>query len=171
MYNWNLPHVNSLRNVWGLAIWQDTFFTLDTDRSLWSIKCSRSAAFFKIRLCENKRERSLVRILSVFSNLFVWATRRKTMERSWYLHSIYPTLSAGRYLPQSWNLSKLTMLNRKSIFKTCFDLNIPSVIQWNTNPKLILKICTHIAYIDAKVYDLLSFKASSPFVSVCTVWL
>ena len=117
MYNWNLPHVNSLRNVWGIAIWQDTFFTLVTDRSLWSIKCSRSAAFFKIRFCENKRKHSLVRILSVVSYVFVWATRRRTMERSWHLQSIYPILAAERYLPQSWHLSKLTRFIENLIWR------------------------------------------------------
>ena len=72
MYNWNLPDVNSSLNVWGRAIWQHTIFTVYTDRIVWSIKCSRSAAFLKIHLCENKRKRSLVRIPSVFSNVFVW---------------------------------------------------------------------------------------------------
>ena len=125
MYNWSLPHVNSSVNVWGIAIWQHTIFTVVTDRTLWSIKCCRLAVFLEIHLCENKRKRSLVRIPSIYSNVLVWATRRRTMERSWHLHSIYLILAAGRYLPQSWHLSKLTQLNRKSNLKTCLALNIP----------------------------------------------
>ena len=125
MDTWKMPHVNSPLNVWGIPLWQHTFCTEVTDRTLWSIKCSRSAVFFKIHLCENKRKRSLVEILSVFSNVFVWATRRRAMERSWHLHSIYPILNAGRYLPKSWNLSKLKMLNRKLNFKTFDAQNIP----------------------------------------------
>ena len=128
MYYWNLPHVNSSLNVWGIAIWQHTIFTVNMDRSLWSINCSRSAVFLKIHLCENKRKRSLVRNPSIVSNVFVWATRRRAMDRSWHLHSIYPILAAGRYLPQSWHISKLTMLNRKSNFKTNVTLNIPKVV-------------------------------------------
>ena len=124
MYNWNLPHVNSSLNVWGRAIWQHTIFTVVTDRTLWSIKCSRSAVFLEIHLCGNKRKRSLVRLPSIFSNVFGWATRRRAMERSWHLHSIYPIVAAGRYLPQSRQLSKLKMLHRKSNFKTCVALNI-----------------------------------------------
>ena len=31
------------------------------------------------------------------------------MERSWHLHSICPTLAAGRYLQQFWHLSEMTM--------------------------------------------------------------
>ena len=122
---WKLPHVNSPLNMWGIPFWQHTFCTEVTDRTLWSIKCSRSAVFFKKNLCESKRKRSLVEILSVFSNVFVWATRRRAMERSWHLHSIYPILNAGRYLPKSWNLSKLKMLNRKPNFKTFDAQNIP----------------------------------------------
>ena len=125
MDNWKLPHVNSSLNVWEIPFWQHTFFTEVTDRNLWSIKCSKSAVFLKIHLCENKRKRSSVRILSIFSNVFVWATRRRVMERNWYLHSICPILNAGRYLPKSWNLSKLKMLNRKSNFKTFDAQNIP----------------------------------------------
>ena len=128
MYNWNLPHVNSSLNVWGIAIWQHAICTVFTDKSLWSIKCGRSAVLLKIHLCENKRKRSLVRIPSIFSKVFVWATRRRAMDRSWHLHSIYPISAAGRYLPQSWHITKLTMLNRKSNFKTCMTLNIPQVV-------------------------------------------
>ena len=128
MCNWNLPHVNSSLNVWGSAKWQHTIFTVVTDRSLWSIKCSRSAVLLKIHLCENKRKRSLVRIPSIFSNVFVWSTRRRAMDRSWHLHSIYPILAAGRYLPQSWHITKLTMLSQKSNFKTCVTLNLPQVV-------------------------------------------
>ena len=125
MDNWKLPHVNWSLNGWGIPLWQHTIFTEVTDRTPWIIKCSRSAVFLKIHLCENKRKRCLVRILSDFSNVFVWATRRRAMERSWHLHSIYPILAAGRYLPKSWHLSKPTMLNRKSNFKTCVAQNIP----------------------------------------------
>ena len=128
MDNWKLPHVNSSLNVWGKTFWHHTFFTEITDRTLWSIKCNRSAVFLKIHLCENKRKRSSVWILSIFSNVFnvfVWATGRRVMERNWYLHSIYPILNAGRYLPKSWDLSKLKMLNRKSKFKTFDAQNIP----------------------------------------------
>ena len=125
MDNWKLPHVNSSLNVWGIPFWQHTLFTKVTNTTLWSIKCNRSAVFFKIHLCENKKQRSSVRILSIFSNVFVWATRRRVMERNWYLHSTYPILNAGRYLPKSWNLSKLKMLNRKSNFKIFDAQNIP----------------------------------------------
>ena len=125
MDNWKLPHVNSSLNVWGIPLWQHTTFTEVTDKTLWSTKCSRSAVFLKIQLCENKRKRCLVRIFSIFSNVFMWATRRRAMERSWHLHSIYPILAAGRFLPKSWYLSKLTMLIGTSNFKTCVAQNIP----------------------------------------------
>ena len=125
MDNWKLPHVNSSLNVWGIPLWQHTFFTEVTDRNLWSIKCSRSAVFLKIHLCENKRKSSSGRILSIFSNDFVCATRRRAMERSWQPHNIYPILNARRYLPKSWYLSKLKRVNRKSNFKTFDAQNIP----------------------------------------------
>ena len=123
MHNWKTPHVNSPPNMWGIAIWQRTTFTEVTE-NLWSKKCNRSSVFLKTHLCENKRKRSLVRIPSIFSIAFVWATSRRAMERSWHLHNIYPLLAAGRYLPQSWHLSKLTMPNRKSNCKTCVAHNI-----------------------------------------------
>ena len=125
MDNWKLPHVNLSLYLWGIALWQHTIFTEYTNRTLWILKCSRSAVFLKIHLCENKRKRSSVRILSIFSNVFVWATRKRPMERSWHLCSIYPILNAGPYLPKFWNLSKLKMVNRKSNFKTFDAQNIP----------------------------------------------
>ena len=125
MDNWKLPHVNLALNVWGIAMWQHTFFTEVTDRTLWSKKCSRSAPFPKIHLCGNKKKRSLLRNLSIFSNVFVWATRRRAMERSWHLHTIYPILPAGHYLPQTWHLSNLTMFERNSNFRTCVAQNVP----------------------------------------------
>ena len=125
MDSWKLPHVNSPLNVWGIPLWHHTFCIEVTDRTLWSIKCSKSAVFFKIHLCENERKRSSVGIPSIFSNVFVWATIKRAMERSWHLHSIYPILNAGRYLPKSWNLSKLEMFNRKTNFKTFDAQNIP----------------------------------------------
>ena len=125
MYNWKMPHVNSSLNVWGVALWRHTGFTEVVDRTLWSIKSSRLSVCLRIDLCENKRKRTLVGFPSNFSIVFVWATRRKAMKRGWHLHSIYPILAAGRSLPQSWHLSKLTMLYRTSIFKTCVAQNIP----------------------------------------------
>ena len=47
LYKWNMAQGNSSLNVWGIALWQHTYFTLGTERSLWSIKCSRSAVFLK----------------------------------------------------------------------------------------------------------------------------
>ena len=125
MYNWNLPHVNSSLSVWGIAIRQHTIFTVVTHRTLWNIKCSKSAVFLKIHLCENKRKRLLVRNPSIFWNVFVWATKRRVMERSWHLHSTYPIMISGRCLPQSWHSSKLTIFKPKTNFKTCVALNIP----------------------------------------------
>ena len=100
MDNWKLPDVNSSLNVWGIALWQHTISAEVTTRTLWSIKYKRSAMVLRIRLCENKRKRSLVRIPSFFSIVFLWATRRRGIGRIWHLHSIYPILAAGRYLAQ-----------------------------------------------------------------------
>ena len=128
MYSWKLPTIKSSHNVWGIALWQHTIFTEVTDRTLWSIKCSRSEVFLKIHLCENKRKRFLFRIPTIISNAFVWATRRGAMERSWHLHSIYSFLAVGHYLPQSWHLSKLTMLNRKS---TSRHVWLETYVRWS----------------------------------------
>ena len=94
MYNWKLPHVNPPLNVWGVATWQHTIFTELVDTTLWSTKSGKIAVFLKIQLCENKRTRTLVRTTSVFSNIFVWATKRRTTEGSWHLHSVYPIWAA-----------------------------------------------------------------------------
>ena len=147
MDNWKLPHVNSSLNVWGMPLWHHTIFTEVTDRTLWCLKCSRSALFLKEHLWDNKRKRSLDRILSIFSIVFVWATTRRAMERSWHLHSLYPILARGRCL-----------------IKSCWSHKIP-------NPKFVFKNCRIKEYFDALVYDLLSFKTISPFFNVCKVWL
>ena len=125
MDNWKQPYKNSSLDVRGLPSWQHTTLTEGTDRTLWSRKCSRSAVFLKTHLCENKRKRSFVRILSIFSKVFVWATKRRALERSWHLHSFYPIMATERYQQKSWNLSKRTMLNRKLNFQTRDAQNIP----------------------------------------------
>ena len=132
MYNWSLPYVNSSLNVRGVAIWQHKIFKVVTDRSLWSKKYRRSAVFLKKHLRGNESKRSSVRIPSIFSNGLAWATTRRTMERSWHLHSMYPIMAAGRNLPQSWHLSKLTMVNRKSNFKTCVAHTLGGPINYRT---------------------------------------
>ena len=128
MNNWKLPHVNSSLNMWGIPFWQHTFFTEVTDRTLWSINCNISAVFLQNTPLWKQEKRSSVRILSIFSNVFVWATRRRVMEKNCYLHSIYPILNAGRNLPKSWNFSKLKVLNRKSNFKTFDAQNISKMV-------------------------------------------
>ena len=69
MYNWKMPYVNSPLKVCGIALWLHKIFTEVKDKTLWSIKSSISAVFLKIHLCENKKNFTLVRILSIFSNL------------------------------------------------------------------------------------------------------
>ena len=150
MYKWKLPHVYKLLNLWVRAIWQHTIIMEVMYRTLWSIKFGRSAVFLKIHICENKRKRTLVRIPFNFSNIFVWATRRrKAMERSWQLHSVYLILAGRRYLLQSWHLWKVTMFNRNLNLKTCVAQNIPQVSHKLLNPKLIFKYWRIKAYFDA----------------------
>ena len=84
-YNWKMPHLILSLNVWWIELRQHTIFTVVTDKTLWSRKCSRSAVFLKKHLCGNKRKRSLVRFLSIFSNVFVWASRRRAIEILQYL--------------------------------------------------------------------------------------
>ena len=53
-------------------------------------------------------------------------------------------------------------------------LMLKTYLRWShklPNPKLIFKNCRIKAYFDAIVYNLLNFKAISPFFNVCTVWL
>ena len=150
MYNWELSHVNSLRNVWGFVFWQHTNFTGPVVRAAWSIKPSKSAVFFKILLCENKRKRTSVSIPTMFSNVLVWAKRRRrAMETSWHVRKVYPILAARRYLQQSRNLSELTTLNRKSNFKTCVAQNIPLTSNKSLNFQLIFNYCKIEACFDA----------------------
>ena len=150
MSNWRLPYVNSPLNLWEKALRLHEVFKEARGRTLWSIKSGRSAVFTKIQRCENKRKGTPVRIPSFFSIVFVWATWRRTaVERSWYLHSIYPILAAGRYLPQSWHLSKLTIINRKSNFMTCVTQNVPWVSHKLPNSKLSFSYCRTKANFDA----------------------
>ena len=100
--------------------YDNTMFTEVTDRTLWSIKVSRSAVFSRIHLCENKRNRSLVRILSIFSRIFLWATRRRAIDRSWHLHShscvTLPTKNLDTY--QNWQCLIKNRVSRLVWLKT-----------------------------------------------------
>ena len=128
MYNWKLPHISWSLSVWGIALWQHTIFIVVTDRTLLSIKYSRSALFFKTHFCEIEEERSLVRIPHVYSNVSVLETRI-ALERSWHPHSIYPLLAVGHYIPQFWHLSKLAIL---------IEIRISRLLRLKTYPR-----CSH----------------------------
>ena len=54
MYNWKPPHLNWSLNKYGTALWQQINFTEVTDRTMWSIKCSKSAVSLKIHIRELK---------------------------------------------------------------------------------------------------------------------
>ena len=67
---------------------------------------------------------------------------------------------------QNWNCLIENQLSGHLMPKT--------YLRWShklPNPKHSFKNCRIKAYFDALVYDLLSFKAISPFFNVCTVWL
>ena len=123
-------------------------FTEPIVRTLWSIKFSKSALSLKKHFCENKRKRTLVGIPSILTNVFLLLTRRRAMERSWHLHSIYPILAAGSYIPQSWHLTKLTMLHGKLNFKTHVAQNIRYLSHKLPNFKFIFKNCKIEAWFD-----------------------
>ena len=75
-----------------------------------------------------QKKRTFVEIPSFFVDHSVWATgRRKGLEGSWHLHSIYLNLGAGRYLSQSLHSSKLTLFVWSSNFKTFVAQNILEV--------------------------------------------
>ena len=139
MYNWNLQHVNSSLNVWGKALWQQTIFTEVRDRTLWNMKCSRSAVFLKKYLCENKRKRFLFRISSIFSNVFVWATRKKQWKEADTYRASTQYWLRDVAEPQSWHSSKLSMLNRKSKLKTRVAQSIPEAVPEITEPSTHLQ--------------------------------
>ena len=67
---------------------------------------------------------------------------------------------------QNWKCLIENRISRHLMLKT--------YLRWShklPNPKLIFKNCRVKAYFDAIVYNLLNFKAISPFFNVCTVWL
>ena len=80
MLNWKLPHVSSLLNVWGIAKWQHTIFTEPMEKTLWSIKSSRSAVFLKIHICESK-ENALYLEFYQFSPRFLCGQQKE--EERW----------------------------------------------------------------------------------------
>ena len=82
--------------------------------------------------------------------------------RSWLRDVTYQNLDTY----QNWQCLTENRISRHVCLKTH--------LKWShklPNPKLILKNCRIKAYFDALMYDLLSFKAISPFSNVCTVWL
>ena len=168
MDNWKLPLVNSSLNVWGLTLWQHTIFIEVTDRTLRSIKCSRSAVFLKIHRCENKWKLLLVGNPSIFCNVFGWETRRRAMERSW--HHTASTRYWLRYVTyhnldtyQNWQCLIENRISGHAWLKTFLSSSHNL-----RNRKLIFKNCWIKAYFDATVS---ASRLFSPFLNVCTDWL
>ena len=69
-----------------------------------------------------------------------------------------------------------TSQNRQCLIdnRSSTHLTLKTFLRWShklTKPKLIFKSGRIKAYFDAYVYNLLSFKPSSPFFNVCTGWL
>ena len=171
MDNWKLPHVNSSLNVWRIPLWQHTFFTELTDRTLWNMKCSSSAVFLKLHLVKTK-ENALQLEFYQFSPMLLceqqeeerWkeADTYTASTRYWMRDVTYQNLE--NY--QNWKWLIENQISRHLMLKTYFRW--PPKLPY---PKLIFKMCRIKAYFDALVYDLLSFTAISPFFSVFTVWL
>ena len=84
------------------------------------------------------------------------------MDRSWHLQSMYPILATRSYLSQSWHLSKLTMFNRKSNFKTCVAQNIPWVSHKLSNQNFLFKHCRIAEMKQILMRKCTSFSASRP---------
>ena len=117
MDNWKLPHVNSSLNVWGIALWQHTIFTEVTDRTLWSIKYSRSAVFLRIRLCENKRKRSLVRIASICFQCFCVSNKKESDWKKLTPTQHLPNIGCGTLPPTFLKLIKTNNASSKIEFQ------------------------------------------------------
>ena len=149
VYNWQLPHVNSSLNMWRKALWQHTFFIVVTDKNLWVLKCSRSAVFSEIHICVIKRKHSLVRIPSIFSNVFVSAPRRRAMKEA----DTYTTCT--RYwLPKVTYHNLDTFLNRQCLIENRISRHVWLITYFKCshklpNPELIIKNSKIKAYFDA----------------------
>ena len=171
MDNWKLPHNNSSLNVRGIPSWQRTILTKVKDRTLWSIKCSGSAVFVKIHLCENKRKHSIARILSIFSNVLCGQQEEERWKEAvTYTASTRCWLRIVNYQnPETYPNGQCLIQNRISR-----HVMLKIYLRWPhklPKPKRIFKNCRTKAYFDALEYNFLSFKAISPFFNVCTVWL
>ena len=128
--------------------------------------------FPKKHLCGNKRKRSSLRILSIFSNVFCVSNRKKSDGKPVTLTQHLPDIGCGT-LPNTI----LTLIKTDNALienRISRHVWLKTYHRWShklPNPKLIFKNCRIKACFDALVYDLLSFKTISPFFNVCTVWL
>ena len=149
MYHWKLPHVNSSLNVWGIALWQHTISTQVTDRTLWSIKCSRSAVFLKKHLSEIKKNVLQLEFHPFSPRCFC----EQQKEEQWKEADTY-TASTRYWLRdvdchnldtyQNWRSSVENRISRHVWYKT--------YLRWFhelPNPTLIFKNCRIKAYFDA----------------------
>ena len=118
------------------------------------------------------RENALLFEFYPFSPMFLC----EQQEEKWWKKTVTYTASTWYWLLdvthhilntyQKWQCLMENQISRHLMFKT--------YLRWSHklwNPKLIFNKCRIKAYFDAIVYNLLNFKAISPFSNVCTVWL
>ena len=84
--------------------------------------------------------------------------------RYWLRNVIYQNV-------ETYQNGQCLIENRISISR---QVMLKTYLRWShklPNPKLIFINCRTKAYFDALEYNFLSFKAISPFLNFCTVWL
>ena len=137
------------------------------DGTVWSTKSSRLAVIFTIHLCEKRNKPTLNRFLSIFSN---GLCKQQREEKRWKQTDIY-TASTRYWLRNVTYHSLDTYRNWRCLlgYRISRQLRLKTYLRCPTNYRP-LNSASNVAELkhnslkhDAKVNDLLEFKATSPF--------
>ena len=118
------------------------------------------------------RENALQLEFYPFSLMFLC----EQQEEEWWKETDTYTASTQYWMRDVTYQNLETYQNWKFLIENRFSrhLMLKTYLRWShklPNPKLIFKSWRIKAYFDAIVYNVLKFKAISPFFNVCTVWL
>ena len=99
-------HMSIRLSMCGDYHYDNTLISQKLQTELWSIKCSRSAVFPEIHLCENKTKRSLVQNFFLFLQCFCVSNKKKSDGKKLTTTQHLPDIECGTLPTKILNLIK-----------------------------------------------------------------
>ena len=139
--NWNLPHVNSLLNVWGIPFWRHTFSQKLGTEFCGAKIVANQQCFSKYTFVKTKENALQLKLYS-FSPMFLF----EQQEEEWWKETDTYTASTRFWMRDATYQNLETSQNWKCLIESWISrhLMLKTYLRWShklPNPKLTFKNC------------------------------